>query len=154
MASKRRNMFHKNKTQETTEEGRPEEVDPSSPLSSYVTPQNWQPPAPIFPHMGQLLSTPIGPPVNQNTTHVSLPVYSGFSNTVPKSDISSAQFFYQDLGPLHMLVISPNKAVHELMFNYTITATFGGSSLLFAPGFMEGPTLPQLPVLSPPEPPS
>uniref|UniRef100_A0A146LBA7 Golgi-specific brefeldin A-resistance guanine nucleotide exchange factor 1 n=1 Tax=Lygus hesperus TaxID=30085 RepID=A0A146LBA7_LYGHE len=60
--------------------------------TSLLSPHNWQPPAPIFPHMGQLISTPIGPP----TSSQPLPVYPGFANMPLQNPTPSANYFYQD----------------------------------------------------------
>ncbi|XP_014241483.1 Golgi-specific brefeldin A-resistance guanine nucleotide exchange factor 1 [Cimex lectularius] len=95
-------------------------VEISGPTTSLLSPQNWQPPAPIFPHMGQPISTPIGPSISSQVgtsatksvgpvlqapiilpTTSPIPVYSGFSNIPHQAPPPSAHFFYQDIEAVH-----------------------------------------------------
>ncbi|CAH1405648.1 unnamed protein product [Nezara viridula] len=107
-----------------------EAVEISGPTTNNnVGSQNWQPPAPVYPHLEQMVSTPIGP-----ASH--LPVYSGFASMPHQPPPPSAQFFYQDMSsssPPNMIQSSEQPAA--------------GSSLLLASAGMEPP---KLPVISPP----
>lgn len=101
-----------------------EAVEISGPTTSLITPQNWQPPAPIFPHMGHvsliniilivliwnealilafllfssafLFLQMISTPIGP-TSNVPLPVYAGFAALPQHTSSPGAQFFYQDM---------------------------------------------------------
>uniref|UniRef100_A0A224X4T3 Putative guanine nucleotide exchange factor n=2 Tax=Triatominae TaxID=70999 RepID=A0A224X4T3_9HEMI len=115
-----------------------EAVEISGPTTSLITPQNWQPPAPVFPHMGHMISTPIGPANN-----VPLPIYAGFAALPQQQHTSSpgAQFFYQDVNQV-MAKSSP-------IIPSNVSADTS-SLLVSATGLLENTSLPQLPVISPP----
>ncbi|XP_039279024.1 Golgi-specific brefeldin A-resistance guanine nucleotide exchange factor 1 isoform X3 [Nilaparvata lugens] len=109
---------------------------------------NWRGSTPLFPHMGQLVSTPIGPPPSappaaanleqSQATPTPLPVYSGFAHVSdpPSKIISSAQFFYQDLPQL--MPVPQNTIMQPAVTNA------GSASSLLNVGDAVLPSLPQL----------
>ncbi|BES91822.1 Sec7 domain [Nesidiocoris tenuis] len=110
--------------------GEPVEVNETG-TASLLSPHNWQPTAPIFPHMAQLISTPIGPP----TSSQPVPVYPNFANMPHQNSPPPANYFYQDAGPT---------APQQSNIPHQPHADAAQPILLSSAGLMDGSALPQL----------